>query len=213
MLYNGFHKIVKKQFHGEWNELKPVMEVIRAFPYVMTLTVTTQNGNKQDYRIVHAWYDKTKPESDQLMDIIWSRQHIFSMGYSGDGEILVHGHTPTIVDDYKLRSIYAYKPGMIVYRPNCINVDGGCFFSRGFQQYACMLCAICLETLEEIYHCDLEERIKEQVKNSLKNDPVYKRYAGKIDGEEIISELFEDQMEKYRNKKEDYYRLKMLERI
>lgn len=50
---------------------------------------------------------------------------------------------------------------MIGYMRNDINVDGGCFVGKNDSRklpYPCMLCAICLETLEEIYPRTLEEQ-------------------------------------------------------
>ncbi len=47
---------------------------------------------------------------------------------------------------------------MISYRRNMINLDGGCVFYENFAQFPCMLCALCLETLEEIYPWTVEER-------------------------------------------------------
>lgn len=52
------------------------------------------------------------------------------------------------------------KPGFINYRDNAINEYGGCVFINGYwDQGPCMLCAICLETLEEIYPYDWRDRI------------------------------------------------------
>ena len=54
---------------------------------------------------------------------------------------------------------------MIGYMRNDINVDGGCFVGKNDPQklpYPCMLCAICLETLEEIYPRTLEEQFARQ---------------------------------------------------
>ncbi len=50
---------------------------------------------------------------------------------------------------------------MIGYLRNDKNVDGGCFIGKNDSRklpYPCMLCAICLETLEEIYPRTLEEQ-------------------------------------------------------
>lgn len=57
---------------------------------------------------------------------------------------------------------------MIAYRENSINLDGGCCFSKRFE-YPCMLCAICLENLEEIYPDTLENRF---YKNADKKIPM-----------------------------------------
>lgn len=48
---------------------------------------------------------------------------------------------------------------------NAVNVDGGCYYRSN--RYPCMLCAICLETLEEIYPCTLKERFRQQQQKEL----------------------------------------------
>ena len=70
---------------------------------------------------------------------------------------------------------------MIGYMQNDINVDGGCFVGKNDSRklpYPCMLCAICLETLEEIYSRTLEEQFacqngisKEEAKKAVSTLP------------------------------------------
>jgi hypothetical protein len=71
---------------------------------------------------------------------------------------VIHGHTPTIDDGFILRGNGDDAPGMIGYRANAIDVDGGCCYLDSWWEEPCMLCAICLETLEEIYPYTVEER-------------------------------------------------------
>lgn len=99
------------------------------------------------YRIVHGWYDfSLKKELSIRESCLMNR--ILDGNYQND-MVIVHGHTPTCSDAYT-----SYQdgdvPGMIFYRKNSINVDGG----RVFQPYHvsdCFLCAVCLETLQEYY--------------------------------------------------------------
>lgn len=49
---------------------------------------------------------------------------------------------------------------MIDYKKNAINLDGGCCYKYAYNWFPCMLCGICLETLEEFYPYTLEERMK-----------------------------------------------------
>ena len=73
----------------------------------------------------------------------------------------MHGHTPNI--PYDNRAIPENRAGRIVFEndSNSINIDGGGCYKQLYPQYPCMLCGICLETLEEFYPCSLEERFAE----------------------------------------------------
>lgn len=138
-------------------KLEPVMKFFHSLPYSKDLTVS--NGKKQvHYKIVHAWHDYNETSIEtQEHNNIWARC------YSGNWvseDIIVHGHTPTCGERYIDSDKRNVRPGMINYRRNSINVDGGCVFTSVYP-LPCMLCAICLETLEEIYHCTLEERFLE----------------------------------------------------
>lgn len=79
----------------------------------------------------------------------------------------IHGHTPTISANYILGAAavmerkYAIRPGVICYKENDINIDGGCFYGQG-QEIPAFLCAICLETLEEIYLRDVKAQLIHQ---------------------------------------------------
>ncbi len=107
-----------------------------------------------DYRIVHGWYADKEPDYGKRRYLsIWTRHN---SGNTVTNEVIIHGHTPTIAPNYALPGT---RPGLIGYEKNAINVDGGCCFG-GQISYPCMLCAICLETLEEIYPYTLEERFR-----------------------------------------------------
>jgi len=128
------------------------MKFLQELPYNRTVDIITKAENTVQYRIVHAWYSN----SDKLTLVekrniaLWYRNEF---GNVESDEIIVHGHTPTVTS--------AMRPGMIDYRKNAVNLDGGCCFKRGYPLYPCMLCAICLETLEEFYPYTLSERFKQ----------------------------------------------------
>ena len=111
------------------------------------------------YDIAHAWYTPKFPDNSQEQQMInlWARQ---CDGNFESDHIIIHGHTPTITESYAYGKDTA--PGMIVYRKNAINLDGGCVYRDMAPNFPCMLCAICLETLEEIYPMSLEERMGEK---------------------------------------------------
>lgn len=158
----GFDAILIENDINYIQELKTIVDFWELLPLHKRVSVDRVNGVKQEYIIAHAFAPKNEEEiadksDDEVRDIyLWSRQHFW--GYYGDA-ILVHGHTPTVDHDYMLRG--ERKPGFINYRHNAINVDGGCvLFSTHFETSPCMLCAICLETLEEIYPYDWEKRMR-----------------------------------------------------
>lgn len=152
--------------------LRPFVEFFKSMPYFKKLQIQSAYGKTVTYRIVHAWYDFGEPEDSKMQKQtnLWERNY---WGNYWNDEIIVHGHTPTFIRDYLLRGAGCCDvPGMICYRPNAINVDGGCCYNvpytmkrkvDGFDimdipMYPYMLCAICLETLEELYPYTFEER-------------------------------------------------------
>lgn len=158
----GFVRVLISYGINYVDELKLFIGFFRRLPLYKKLNITMTSGKRQDFIIKHSYIpaeglDKTENRNDFL----WSRNHYW--GYIGD-EIIIHGHTPTIDHDYILRG--ENNPGFINYRHNTINVDGGCsFFPNYLDHGACMLCAICLETLEEIYPYDWEERMRSVEQN------------------------------------------------
>ena len=138
------------------DHLLPVIGFLKTLPGWLTVTVPTgKMSGLLTYQIGHAWYtaDPNLDLDSRTFFCVWDRENEYK-GYKGDDCIIVHGHTPTL-SDYRSESAPA---GMIGYRKNSINVDSGCVYSRQFPEFPCMLSAICLETLEEIYPCSLEER-------------------------------------------------------
>ncbi|MBR1633740.1 MAG: serine/threonine protein phosphatase [Lachnospiraceae bacterium] len=136
--------------------LKPIMDFFLTLPFHKVITVPGRNGTTVTYDIVHAWYDYDEPEDSgqQYMDNLWRRE---VDGNFDSDHIIIHGHTPTLTILYvgKKHS----SPGMIVYRKNAINIDGGCVFTAQIDDLPGHLCGICLETLEEFYSPTLEERL------------------------------------------------------
>ncbi|MBR3637578.1 MAG: serine/threonine protein phosphatase [Lachnospiraceae bacterium] len=146
--------IRKENFCPE--DFKEIMECFEALPFDIRVPVTTKWGEEITYRIVHAGYAYGEENQRLQHEInIWDRTQT---GNYNSPEIVVHGHTPTIDIDYIYWDQADTNPGMISYRRNMINIDGGCVFHKVFPKYPCMLCSLCLETLEEIYPWELEER-------------------------------------------------------
>ena len=141
-------------------ELEPIMAFFESLPYNQRITLTDEEGIGKHYRIVHAWCcrDNTLSQEELNHAYIWQRT---LLGNENSGECIVHGHTANILDES--RDIPENRAGRIVFEEssNSINVDGGCCYKQLYSQYPCMLCGICLETLEEFYPCSFEERFKE----------------------------------------------------
>ena len=136
------------------DKLAPYIRFFESLPYNKTVEV---RGLR--YRIVHAFYDPDMEEDSEEQNYlnIWGRRE----GNYANDDIIVHGHTPTAIDEYILNDRANTKPGMVSYRRNDINVDGGCVFGgKADSEYPLMLCAICLETLREIYPYSIPERFK-----------------------------------------------------
>lgn len=204
-------EVVRRDFQNDSALLESVMRTVEKMPYSKLITIKTGENTSQKFRIVHAWYDKRlKSKSAEMYQTnIWSRQHIFNEGNYDDvyanNEIIVHGHTPTFVHDYYIRSdVNAYRPGMVGYRPNTINVDGGCCFFENSCTNACMLCCICLETLEEFYPYTIEERMLQGAYLSVSqgNNAAFVREIGAAEMARLLSDNY---MQKYVMRSEDIY--------
>lgn len=137
-------------------KLKPIMDFFISLPFHIEVTVPGRGDTTVTYDIVHAWYDYDQPEdsAQQYVDNLWRRE---TGGNFDSDHVIVHGHTPTLTMMY-INKPYT-SPGMIVYRRNEINVDGGCVFTARIDDLPGHLCAICLETLEEFYSPTLEQRL------------------------------------------------------
>ncbi len=139
-------------------KIEPIIKFFDSLPTRKELSVTSASGNTIKYDIVHAWdsFDNDISDSKRENVNLWNRN--CNGNYEND-IIIVHGHTPTISDMYKMAGFT--RPGMIAYRHNSINIDGGCCFSDNYRQYPCFLCGVCLETLEEFYNTNLETRLNQ----------------------------------------------------
>lgn len=206
--YYDFASVVDNCFNRDPEALTPFFDKVRTeMPYNRAIEITTVGGVTVTYRICHAWHCKDLRR--QYESNLYERNY---WGYYVDDEIVVHGHTPTIIESYRKRGRRDEDcPGLIGYRHNDIDVDGGCCFHKGMPYYPCMLCGICLETLEEIYPYSLEDRLLEgarfQAENfmmeSMKNVPF----------EEKVQAIYENNLEDYMNKKPNYFRQELIERL
>jgi len=169
----------------EPDKLKPYMDFFVGLPFHKTLEIESAWGKTITFRIVHAFYEYGDvPEDVQQQSNIWKRIYF---GNHFSDEIMIHGHTPTIDVDYMYSGLRDTKPGMVSYRQNDINVDGGCVFAESYPMYPVMLCAIRLEDLEEIYGHTVEEcflkDVKDGVEEAYQRDRL-ERYAGEFLKEE-----------------------------
>lgn len=149
-------------------KLQPYMDFFDSLPYHKALEIESVWGKKVIFRIVHSFYESEEvSEEVQKHSNLWKR---IEYGNLGSEEILVHGHTPTLNIDYIYWGVKDTKPGMVSYRRNDINVDGGCVFAKSFPMYPAMLCAIRLEDLEEIYAYTVEERFLQGVEGATEEE-------------------------------------------
>ena len=155
-----FYKRLEERNMLTPEKIEPILSFFRSLPYNRSITVTNPEGVSVSYRIVHAWHYQYENISrkDQIYANLWERN---LCGNANSGEIIVHGHTPTLPDGFWC--LPEKEAGKICFeeRSNSINVDGGCCYQRYVPNSPCMLCGICLETLEEIYPCTLLERFLE----------------------------------------------------
>lgn len=171
-------------------KLETIIEFFNSLSLEETLDIETINGRKIRYRLAHAWSsfgNKFSNYSEYADAVLLSRNldgNIFN------DDIVVFGHTPTPA--YK-----SCRPGLIDYMHNAINLDGGAVFQNANRFYPCMLCAVCLETLEEIYCDSIENRI---------------RMANSSQSDETIENIIQKYRDKYL-KDEPIYRVELLKRI
>lgn len=207
-----FYEVVQYGYKHDLNQLQPIVDKLDTLPYNMLVEVESKHHKRVKYRIAHAWYDPTPNLSEwqQFETNLYVRKYAIGNRENPE-EIYVHGHTPTIVRNYYLAgNARTERPGMISYRENAIDVDGGCCFQRQMPSYACMLCAICLETLEEIYCDTIENRLR------MGQQYYYGRHPEKLDGkplEEVVDREVKRLCEKYEKKVEDPYRIAMRRRL
>ncbi len=138
--YYDFKETAEEEGILEPEALEPVIGFFQNLPLKKDRFI-----NGIHFVIAHAW----KPEVftlDKRNAYLWARKN----HYHGP-EVIVHGHTPTIVNEFYGKG---HRAGRIVYGKNSINVDGGCCFRERRTEDICHLCAVCLETLEEFYEPD-----------------------------------------------------------
>ena len=128
------------------------------------------NGKK--YIIAHAWYPEALTDPDlepehvaykNRFNSIWYRDRKdYKGGFEDEyepieGEILIHGHTPTIT--YKKNMSCIHSPGKIWRRKNSINIDCGLVFNvTGFNESFAKfgnLAAYHIEADEALYLWDI----------------------------------------------------------
>ncbi|MGX8714167.1 MAG: metallophosphoesterase [Lachnospiraceae bacterium] len=131
-----FRQTAKKAGWLEPAKVREVVTFFRSLPLRKDLLI-----NGVPVIISHAWVPANGLEDRHAY--IWERQY----DYQGP-ELLIHGHTPTIFDDYLEGR---FRPGRIGFSRNAVNVDGGRVYASYYPQYPCSLCCICLETMEEYY--------------------------------------------------------------
>lgn len=139
---------------------KPYIDFFRRLPLKITVRVPGRGRHHVTYDIVHAFTPpKGTPVKEKENFYLWDRDRALA-GNEENSHVVIHGHTPTTYEaQFDRNSI----PGLITYRKNAVNIDGGCVYAPKHPAEPCMLCAICLETLEEIYPFSMEERMKEQM--------------------------------------------------
>ena len=183
-------------------KLSRYIDFFESLPYDKMVEIESKWGKKAIFRIVHSYYEYEEvSEEEQHYSNLWKRNYY---GNHVSDEILIHGHTPTIHLEYIFTSVKNTKPGMISYRKNDINVDGGCVYASAHPMYPSMLCAIRLEDLEEIYPYTVEERFMQLAE------------AIDIHGSSVEEEYQRQRMEKYKNeylREEGNYRKQMLEKL
>lgn len=156
-----FSNIVESEGLTKSEYLKPIIEFMDSLPYNLELNISVdcpdadkRGLSKQplegpvSYKLVHGWY-KDKVPTEMIQKHMNLRGRIFS-GNPNAPYIIVHGHTPTTNQEYINADEAHTKPGQISYRINAINIDGG-RAEENWRSDPCMLCGICLETLEEFY--------------------------------------------------------------
>ncbi len=185
----GCHLPMPKTHYDFWQQmaytkqlspgkLTPYIQFFEGLPFSRQLTVQSAYGRTMTYRIVHAWYDVQEPQDSEKQHFcnIWERNYY---GKAHTDEVFIHGHTPTIVREYYVPGMFIFgdAPGMACYRPGAVNLDGGCCFSPYYNNFPCMLCALCLETLEEIYPYTLEERFAQKIQPDMTDQADAKQMA------------------------------------
>ena len=202
-----FDSVVDICFDRNPEALKPFFDKVKSMPFNIGLEIVSAGGKRVNYRICHAWH--CSDEKKQRQSNLYERNY---WGNTENDEIIVHGHTPTCLEEYRTRGVWNEEyPGMIGYRPNAINVDGGCCYQRYFSENPCMLCGICLETLEEFYPYTIEEKFIEIAKHQVADFFIPQKDG--MSFEKTVKSVCDNLVNQYTNKKPNQYRQMLLKRL
>ena len=128
--------------------VRPIVDWFKTLPLTKKVTVTGPDGNKLHYLLAHGWW---RPGIGREM-ILWYRDiSEASSPYDTEkdqykpvkDEVLIHGHTPTII----LRNKNGKPYNKVLIKKNSINIDCGCVFKK----FGGRLAAIRLEDKKIIY--------------------------------------------------------------
>lgn len=209
--YN-FYEVVQNEYKHDLKQLEPLIDKLHNLPYNKLVEVESRNHKKVKYRIAHAWHEHRDDVSkwSKIEANLYVRKYAIG-NRDNPEEIYVHGHTPTIVENYYFAGNPRFeRPGMISYRENAINVDGGCCFLMHDPFHPCMLCGICLETLEEFYCDTLENRLRMGIRHYLEEHP---DKVGEEGFEATLERMVQEKRVRYDKVVEDRHRINILKRL
>ena len=199
--YYGLNNIAETHM-DELQVIEDYVHTVEAMPFNKAIKI----GNTT-FRICHAWHSNQLEGRD--LNEVNIHQQIFNGNYEND-EVIVHGHTPTFEPSFNAHNEND-RPGMICYRHNAINIDGGCCFFKTHFKYVCMLSAVCLETLEEFYPYGVDERLMQGINSFMR---VAEKNMTPEDALLYKQEMFSMNKSRYINKLEmDLYRKELLSKI
>lgn len=178
-----FYTKMKNENGMTEEKLDEVVNFFHSLPYSyeLSIPIPLHNGHRRiHYYLAHAWYSVSAGKDSERQrwinlygrsceGISDSEMKKYELENPDEEPVVVCGHTPTVSAVFissKTDVEGSNRPGLIGYRPHAIFADGGCFHYGEVLQFPCMLCGICLETLEEFYPCSVEERMG-RLKNSL----------------------------------------------
>ena len=144
----GFDEVLKENGLDTPEKVLPIMEFFQSLPFRKEVRAEFPDGSEVLFDIVHGAdsFEEGISEDYRRELNLWGREG----SVVDERTIVIHGHTPTMCYDYLIMGDQPNRPGMIGYQKQDINLDGGCCFSD-ITNAPCFLCAICLETMEEIY--------------------------------------------------------------
>ncbi len=141
----GFDVYMSKEGCKLIKDVRPFISWFKKLPLTKRVTVTTPEGEEQEYIIAHGWYGKRW----RRLDILWERDiddfGKFKKDYVPEqNEIMIHGHTPVLIANrYPV-------DGCVFFREHSINIDCGCVYGVT-EHYKGRLAALRLEDQKVIY--------------------------------------------------------------